>query len=212
MKSLISVFLMFFIGLTGKAQSRFDAGLLLGLNGANFIGEPHVMKNIFNAISDDSKILLGYNAGVFIEHPIKGNFSARIEIKYNLRGLKSEYYFKEGDYQFAVPYSIRLHCLEVPLILNYRIALKKRTHNFYAGFVPGRIASAIFYDSYYEENHKDKRFKKAEYGMTVGYLTLIGRQIYLNLSLSITGNSIYDNKNISIQSKVSSLTLEYHFK
>lgn len=103
-------------GLKAMAQS-FNAGLLAGANFSQVDGDSYFGYN-----------QLGWTAGVFVNLPFSDYFSGQMELRYSLMGAHSS--VKEvREYNYN-PYDLRLHYIEIPLMLRcnlgfFRIGSKR---------------------------------------------------------------------------------------
>lgn len=103
--SLIVVFLSFF-GLSEVRAQSFNAGLIAGATFCQVDGDHYAGFH-----------QLGFTAGVYANLPIANHLSAQMELKYSLLGAHSS--GKEVSEYGYLPYSLRLHYAEIPLMLRY---------------------------------------------------------------------------------------------
>lgn len=109
MKKTVFSFLFFFMLLSGAkvavAQS-FNGGLIAGATFCQVDGDTYAGYN-----------QLGFTAGPYVNLPVGAHFSVQMELKYSLLGAHSS--IKEVTEYNLNPYSLRLHYVEIPLMLRY---------------------------------------------------------------------------------------------
>jgi len=106
MKKLILILILTisFLGY-GKLQAQsFNAGLIVGPTFCQVDGDHYAGFH-----------QLGLTAGAYANLPLANHFSAQMELKYSLLGAHSS--TKEVTEYYYDPYSLRLHYVEIPLML-----------------------------------------------------------------------------------------------
>lgn len=91
----------------GKTQAQsFNAGLMAGATMSQVDGDRYYGYN-----------QLGWTAGAYVNLPFSNHFAAQMELKYALLGAHSS--VKEVTEYYYNPYNLRLHYVEIPLMLRY---------------------------------------------------------------------------------------------
>ena len=96
-------------GSTKSFAQSFNAGLIVGPT--------------FGQVDGDSYYgfhQLGFTAGAYVNLPLVDQLSAQMELKYSLLGAHSS--DKEVREYGYLPYSLRLHYAEIPLMLQYKLS------------------------------------------------------------------------------------------
>lgn len=124
---------------------RFDAGVLVGLNGCQVEGDK--FKGFHKA---------GIVMGIFAQTDLTPTWSAGLEIKYSQKGSRYEYDSKHPEID---KYTMRLGYMEVPVFIGFRSSNKT---NIVAGLSPGILIHSKEINSYGEfpvaDQHPFKRF------------------------------------------------------
>lgn len=90
-----------------KAFSQpFNAGLIAGATITQVDGDSYFGYH-----------QLGWTAGAYVGLPISDHFALQAELRYSLMGAHSS--VKEVTEYYYAPYSLRLHYVEIPLMLRY---------------------------------------------------------------------------------------------
>jgi hypothetical protein len=105
------VFFLWFFSSTTKAQ-KFDAGLVIGFNTSQISGD-----NLggFNRLSP--------NAGIFVKREVNEKLDWRLEMSYIGKGSRNA---PGPDDPATDYYLLRIHYIEVPLMLSYQVKPKWR--------------------------------------------------------------------------------------
>lgn len=94
----------------GKLQAQsFNAGLIVGPTFCQVDGDSYYGFH-----------QLGFTAGAYVNLPLVDQLSAQMELKYSLLGAHSS--DKEVREYGYLPYSLRLHYAEIPLMLQYNLS------------------------------------------------------------------------------------------
>ena len=120
MKKLI-IIALFFVPSLLSAQ-RFNGGVLLGLSASQVDGDTYAG---FDKV--------GLQGGVFVNTKFNNAWGAQMELKYNAKGAR-----KETTESNPETYSLTLHYIDIPLMVNYTIQKKFIID---AGLVPGYLFS-----------------------------------------------------------------------
>lgn len=107
--SLVFIVLVTFYAKTAVAQS-FNAGLILGPTFCQVDGDHYAGYH-----------QLGFTAGTYVNLPMNDHLSAQMELKYSLLGAHSS--DKEVNEYYYLPYNLRLHYAEIPLMLRYDLGM-----------------------------------------------------------------------------------------
>ena len=111
MKRIITIVIVGLLIAFGSFQAtaqRFNAGVIAGatfcqVDGDNYAG--------FHQ--------LGFTVGAYTNLPLGNYFSAQLELKYSLLGAHSS--DKEVNEYSYLPYNLRLHYAEIPIMLRYNL-------------------------------------------------------------------------------------------
>lgn len=96
-------------GLTKSFAQSFNAGLIVGPTFCQVDGDSYYGFH-----------QLGFTAGAYVNLPLVDQLSAQMELKYSLLGAHSS--DKEVREYGYLPYSLRLHYAEIPLMLQYNLS------------------------------------------------------------------------------------------
>ena len=105
---ILSVFVFLTFGSTRAFAQRFNAGLIVGPTFCQGDGDSYYGFH-----------QLGFTAGAYVNLPLVDQLSAQMELKYSLLGAHSS--DKEVREYGYLPYSLRLHYAEIPLMLQYNL-------------------------------------------------------------------------------------------
>ena len=94
---------------TKTFAQRFNAGLIVGPTFCQVDGDSYYGFH-----------QLGFTAGAYVNLPLVDQLSAQMELKYSLLGAHSS--DKEVREYGYLPYSLRLHYAEIPLMLQYNLS------------------------------------------------------------------------------------------
>ena len=106
---VLSVFALLSLCSTRALAQRFNAGLIVGPTFCQVDGDSYYGFH-----------QLGFTAGAYANLPLEENFSVQMELKYSLLGAHSS--DKEVREYGYLPYSLRLHYAEIPLMLQYNLS------------------------------------------------------------------------------------------
>lgn len=96
-------------GSTKSFAQSFNAGLIVGPTFCQVDGDSYYGFH-----------QLGFTAGAYVNLPLVDQLSAQMELKYSLLGAHSS--DKEVREYGYLPYSLRLHYAEIPLMLQYNLS------------------------------------------------------------------------------------------
>ena len=105
LRIVLFVLVFSFAGGISFAQS-FNAGLIAGATFCQVDGDEYAGYH-----------QLGFTAGPYVNLPLGSHFSAQMELKYSLLGAHSSN--KEVTEYYRNHYNLRLHYVEIPLMLRY---------------------------------------------------------------------------------------------
>ena len=106
---VLSVFALLLLCSTRALAQRFNAGLIVGPTFCQVDGDSYYGFH-----------QLGFTAGAYVNLPLVDQLSAQMELKYSLLGAHSS--DKEVREYGYLPYSLRLHYAEIPLMLQYNLS------------------------------------------------------------------------------------------
>lgn len=106
---ILSVFALLSLCSTRALAQRFNAGLIVGPTFCQVDGDSYYGFH-----------QLGFTAGAYVNLPLVDQLSAQMELKYSLLGAHSS--DKEVREYGYLPYSLRLHYAEIPLMLQYNLS------------------------------------------------------------------------------------------
>jgi opacity protein-like surface antigen len=177
MKKLI-IIVLFIIPLTTLAQ-RFYGGALVGLCASQVDGDTYAGFD-----------KLGLQGGVFVNTKFTKAWGAQMEIKYNAKGARKK--TSESD---RATYSLTLHYIDIPLIINYTILDKFIID---AGFVPGYLfAKKGEEDGIKFSDEEIRAFKKVDLSWLLGLNYKITDNFIANIRYSYSLFSIRDYENVN---------------
>ncbi|MBQ6306619.1 MAG: PorT family protein [Bacteroidales bacterium] len=104
-----SVIVLLAFGSTRAFAQSFNAGLIVGPTFCQVDGDSYYGFH-----------QLGFTAGAYVNLPLVDQLSAQMELKYSLLGAHSS--DKEVREYGYLPYSLRLHYAEIPLMLQYNLS------------------------------------------------------------------------------------------
>jgi len=100
-----------FFALFGKAQAQsFNAGVIAGATFCQVDGDTYAGFH-----------QLGFTVGAYANLPFGNYFSGQMELKYSLLGAHSSN--KEVREYGYTPYSLRMHYIEIPLMLRFNLSV-----------------------------------------------------------------------------------------
>ena len=107
-RTFITLILLVLTALTcSKTFSQpFNAGLIAGATISQVDGDTYYGYN-----------QLGWTAGAYVNLPVSEHFAAQAELRYSLMGAHSS--VKEVTEYYYSPYNLRLHYVEIPLMMRY---------------------------------------------------------------------------------------------
>ena len=110
MKRLL-IALLVFLALSGKASAQsFNAGVIAGATFCQVDGDTYAGFH-----------QLGFTAGAYANLPFGRYLSGQMELKYSLLGAHSSH--KEVSEYGYLPYSLRMHYVEIPLMLRFNLGV-----------------------------------------------------------------------------------------
>lgn len=110
MKRLL-IALIAFLVLSGKASAQsFNAGVIAGATFCQVDGDTYAGFH-----------QLGFTAGAYANLPFGNYLSGQMELKYSLLGAHSSH--KEVSEYGYLPYSLRMHYVEIPLMLRFNLGV-----------------------------------------------------------------------------------------
>jgi hypothetical protein len=108
-KLYIALIIIFSLVSMGKIQAqRFNAGLIVGPTFCQVDGDKYAG---FHQV--------GLTAGAYVNLPFGDYLSGQMELKYSILGAHSSH--KEVTEYYYPPYSLRLHYVEIPLMIRYNL-------------------------------------------------------------------------------------------
>lgn len=103
--------LIVFLALFGKASAQsFNAGVIAGATFCQVDGDTYAGFH-----------QLGFTAGAYANLPFGNYLSGQMELKYSLLGAHSSH--KEVSEYGYLPYSLRMHYVEIPLMLRFNLGV-----------------------------------------------------------------------------------------
>lgn len=103
--------LIVFLALFGKASAQsFNAGVIAGATFCQVDGDTYAGFH-----------QLGFTAGAYANLPFGNYLSGQMELKYSLLGAHSSH--KEVNEYGYLPYSLRMHYVEIPLMLRFNLGV-----------------------------------------------------------------------------------------
>jgi len=128
MKAVITaIIILVTSNLLVSQESVFSGGLLAGLNGIQIAGD-----------KEEKWGAGGFTAGIFVNSKIVKRFALQLEFKYIQKGSIHPYVNEYGFQDWEV---LRLHYIELPLLIDY--SLQKKTNNI---LTQGGIAYAYLFN------------------------------------------------------------------
>ena len=110
MKKILFV-LVAFLALLGKAHAQsFNAGVIAGATFCQVDGDSYAGFH-----------QLGFTVGAYANLPFGNYLSGQMELKYSLLGAHSSH--KEVSEYGYTPYSLRMHYVEIPLMLRFNLGV-----------------------------------------------------------------------------------------
>ncbi len=110
MKKILIV-LVAFLALLGKAHAQsFNAGVIAGATFCQVDGDTYAGFH-----------QLGFTVGAYANLPFGDYLSGQMELKYSLLGAHSSH--KEVSEYGYLPYSLRMHYVEIPLMLRFNLGV-----------------------------------------------------------------------------------------
>lgn len=167
MKKLI-ILAFSFLCFQGFSQS-FSPGIELGIAASQVSGDGYAGFNKNGPI-----------AGVFVEKKIKKNFLYSVGMHYIIKGSRRNPNLENND---QVSYLLRLHYVEMPILLNY----KYRKFKLFAGVSIGGLLHYNVFNEYgpYPEGSSERRpFKNYEIANNFGICYMIAQDIDISLNLA----------------------------
>lgn len=177
--------------LNGLVAQRFDAGLILGLNGTQVEGDG--FKGYHKA---------GLLAGLFVQTDIAPAIVAGMEIKYSQKGSRKAYDPKQPEID---KYAMRLGYIDIPLFMGFRTNDRSM---IIGGIAPGFLIHSKEVSSYGEIPEEDSQeFNTFDLQPFIGFqFDFLDRaSVDLRMALSIIpsvdkqgvnnywGNGLYNN-------------------
>ena len=160
------------------SAQRFNGGVLIGLSASQVDGDTYAG---FDKV--------GLQGGVFVNTKFNNAWGAQMELKYNAKGAR-----KKTTESSPETYSLTLHYIDIPLMVNYTIQEKFIID---AGLVPGYLFAKKG-----EENGIDfvdeeiSGFKKFDLSWLIGFNYKISDNFIANLRYSYSLFSIRDYENV----------------
>ncbi len=176
MKKALIIFLII-IPAVLPAQ-RFNGGVLLGLSASQVDGDTYAG---FDKV--------GLQGGAFVNTKFSDAWGAQMEIKYNAKGARKK--TTEADPEI---YSLTLHYIDIPLMVNYTIQEK---YIIDAGLVPGYLFTKKMKTTDYDVTDDEiSAFKDLDLSWLIGFNYKISDNFIANLRYSYSLFSIRDYENI----------------
>ncbi len=125
------------------------------------------LSNLYTKEVDDQNVLLGFNAGFYVDLPITSSVSLQPEVLFTTKGAELKYNnaFAEGTGKF------RLNYIEVPLLLKAKLTENFNIHfGPYAAFlVDSKITNESTDNTFNFENNVDEDdLNKFDFGLAAG--------------------------------------------
>jgi hypothetical protein len=186
---------------TSSAQT-FRSGLRLGLNASQINGDE--MAGFDKA---------GPVGGLYVSTPFSNKWSGQFEMLYSQKGSKRK--FTDAGAGPGLWNVLRLHYLELPVMMNYNLNKKISFH--------GGLGAAYLFGSYWEDDRGGERdadfVKKYEINSLIGGQYLLGKKVslyvrYTNSLLPIAKGEIpmvVQSRLRGMFSAVASFGFYYHF-
>lgn len=115
------LFMIFTLNLSVKSQSReFVAGSILGFYGIEMNGE---VKELYSPTNGEVTGTGGLSFGFNVKHHFSKTIYGIIELRYSRKGSIYEFISSYGTQAFE---SIRLDYIEIPLMVGYKIKVKRK--------------------------------------------------------------------------------------
>lgn len=141
--------IMLFFTLTTPAQDqKFNVGFFGGINVSQISGDPY---SGFNK--------LGFNAGLYVNHPIDNHICWQVEIKYGTRGV----YEGPTDNNQTL-YKSGFHIIELPLSVNYLFDNKILLE---LGTSPEVLVTILFWDEGGRIDRSNYNYEYRRFGLSV---------------------------------------------
>ena len=112
-----------------KPVKETKLGSKLGMNLANLAGSD----------AGDANIIIGFNAGLFVEIPISDKFTFQPEILYSAQGSKSEGPLNVEGTIYNVEATLKFNYINIPLMFKYHV---DKNFSLEAGPYVGFLASS----------------------------------------------------------------------
>jgi opacity protein-like surface antigen len=157
---------------------RFNGGALIGICASQVDGDTY---GGFDKV--------GLQGGVFVNTKFSDAWGAQMEIKYNGKGARKK--TSKDDFE---TYSLTLHYVDVPLIVNFTI---KEKFILDAGLVPGYLFAKNGEENGYKfADEEILAFKKMDLSWLLGFNYKITDNFIANIRYSYSLFSIRDYENI----------------
>lgn len=115
---LLAINALLLLGLTGASAQSFNAGLIVGPSFCQVDGDDYFGYH-----------QLGFTTGAYVNLFVAEHLAVQMELKYSLHGAHSSD-IEVNEYNY-LPYNLRLHYAEIPLMLRYDLgALRFRSRLF----------------------------------------------------------------------------------
>jgi hypothetical protein len=120
-----------------KSQSKeFIVGAALGFYGVHIVGE---IEEMYSPTNGNISGTGGFSFGLNVKHAFSKSIYGAFEIRYIQKGSIYRFTTSYGTNAFE---SIRLNYIEIPLLLGFKINLKKKYLLAETGFAYARLASS----------------------------------------------------------------------
>ena len=179
-----SVFLICMTSISVRAQDKEEIiaphfGIKGGMNFSNLLSKD----------ADKTKILAGFNAGVFLKMPVSRFFAVQPELYYTTKGAEVTYnnLLLDGTARFTYNY------IEVPLLLVVNITDNFNVHlgPYAAIMISGKVKNESNINLFnYEENIDTQDYNRLDAGLTAGLgvdFGLFGMGVRYNYGLTKVG-------------------------
>lgn len=189
-KVLLATIAFAAISMSSFAQEGFGWGVKAGINGADITK------------TDDSKMKIGFTAGVFVDYKFCNWFGASADVLYSAQGTK----FKEGDDKM----NMNMNYLNIPLLAKFYVV-----NGLHIDLGPqfGFLMSAKAKMDGEKESFKDN-MKSFDFSVPVGvgYEFPMGLKLDLRYAFGVTnGMKEIEGYQSKAKNSVASLTVGWRF-
>ncbi|MEZ4962348.1 MAG: porin family protein [Saprospiraceae bacterium] len=181
MKNILSCTLLstsiLLLAANADAQQRFRAGLVLGLNASQILGDD---------IGGYNK--LGLQGGLRVNTILRDKMDLIVEMLYSQRGSRSK------TNEFIIPRKINLQYVEVPVMVSYKDWYIEDDDYYKVQVIGGLTYSRLFKSSAEGSDHDDQvdNFINNDVGFTLGAEFYLSRHFGFSFRFSRSINLLYN--------------------